>query len=254
MDDPDYASVIVSVVSHGHGGMVAALLEDLARCPQVATVILTHNLPESEIPFPDSLAERIIVLHNSRPLGFAANHNAAFRHCSAPFFCILNPDIRLPENPFRELQSCFGDVRTALVAPAVLNSAGHVEDSARSYPTPWLLLLKTLRITDGSHPYRLGDPLQRPDWLAGMFLLVRSDIFRAVGGFDVGFHLYYEDVDLGARLRKAGYELLLCPTVYAVHDARRTSHRDPRFMSWHLASMVRYLCKHWGRLPGKCGR
>jgi hypothetical protein len=232
--------------------MVTALLEDLARCPQVATVILTYNLPESEISFPESLAERVIVLHNSRPMGFAANHNAAFRHCTTPYFCILNPDIRLPENPFKELLGCFDDVRTALVAPAVLNPAGCVEDSARSYPTPWLLFLKALGITDGCLPYRLGDPLQRPDWLAGMFLLVRSDVFRAVGGFDAGFHLYYEDVDLGARLRKAGHELLLCPGVSVVHDARRTSHRNPRFLSWHLASMVRYLYKHWGRLPGKC--
>lgn len=250
MGDQD-ASVTVSVVSHGHGGLIAALLEDLACCPQVAAVILIHNLPESEIPCPSSLVERVMILRNLRPLGFAANHNAAFQHCTTPFFCILNPDIRLPENPFKELLDCFDNVRVVLVGPAVVNPLGEVEDNARHFPTLWMLLLKALGATDGRHAYCLGDPPQSPDWLAGMFLLVRSDVFREVGGFDAGFYLYYEDVDLGVRLRKAEYELLLCPTAYVVHDARRTSRRDPRFLSWHLASMGRYLRKHWGRLPGK---
>src|SRR5574343_91402 len=92
--------ISVSIVSHGHGDMVVVLLRQLLACPEVAQVIITRNLPENlELPG----GERVLLLDNAKPLGFAANHNAAFRHCIAPFFCVLNPDIELSGNPFPAL-------------------------------------------------------------------------------------------------------------------------------------------------------
>lgn len=243
------ARITVSVVSHGQGDLVAVLLGDLARCHDVAAVILTQNIPEPEIQCPDEIMERIQVIRNVSPLGFAANHNAAFQRCATPFFCILNPDIRLPEDPFSSLLDCFADSRVALAAPAVTNNLGEIEDSARAFPTPLGLFMKIIGVTDGRLVYRLGDQPQRPDWIAGMFLLVRSEVFHSVGGFDAGFHLYYEDVDLCARLRKMGHDLLLCPSTHVIHDARRSSRRNLRYFLWHLSSMSRYFLKHLGRIP-----
>jgi len=246
--------VTVSVVSHGQGDLVATLLGDLARYPQVGSIVLTQNLPEAEIPVPDEVAARVVVIRNAKPQGFAANHNAAFRHCGTPFFCVLNPDIRMPENPFLVLVACLADPHVALAAPAVLNTRGEIEDSARHFPTPWGLLLKAMGAADGGRlAYCLGDSPYHPDWLAGMFLLMRSEVFRAVDGFDIGFHLYYEDVDLCARLRKGGYDLLLCPLMHVVHDARRASRHNLRYLKWHLSSMARYFIKHIGRLPKRSG-
>jgi GT2 family glycosyltransferase len=80
-----------------------------------------------------------------------------------------------------------------------------------------------------------------------MMLLVRSETFRSIGGFDEKFFLYYEDVDLCARLRMLGHEIRQERTVEAVHDARRQSRRNPRFTCWHLTSMTRYLLKNYAR-------
>lgn len=246
------ALVTISVVSHGQEELVTNLLGDLASCSQFS-VILTHNLSGAVISIPDSLEARIQVIRNATPKGFGANHNAAFRHCTTPYFCVLNPDIRLSEDPFPKLLACLLDSHVALVAPAVLNTRGEIEDSSRDFPTIWGLLLKAMGGTDGRLKYSLNDPPQRPDWVAGMFLLLRSEAFRSLDGFDEGFHLYYEDVDLCARLRKKGHDLLLCPAVRVVHDARRTSHRDLRYLVWHFSSMSRYFIKHLGRLPNKKG-
>ena len=78
-------------------------------------------------------------------------------------------------------------------------------------------------------------------------LLVRSDTFSSIGGFDEKFFLYYEDVDLCARLRMLGHEIRQERSVEAIHDARRQSRRNPRFTCWHLASMTRYLLKKYAR-------
>jgi N-acetylglucosaminyl-diphospho-decaprenol L-rhamnosyltransferase len=243
------AAVTVSIVSHGQGEMVATLLKDLVRCPEVSHVILTHNLPEPEIPVPQKLATQIEVIRNSLQKGFAANHNAAFERCRTPFYCVLNPDVRMPGNPFPRLLDVFDNPRVAFAAPAVVNSGGGIEDSARRFPTPWILFRKAVGADTSRWTYRLGDSPQSPDWVAGMFLLARSDVFRELGGFDAGYFLYYEDVDLCARARSRGYELLLCPAIHVIHDARRTSHRSVRYLRWHLGSMFRFFLKHLGRLP-----
>ena len=56
-----------------------------------------------------------------------------------------------------------------------------------------------------------------------MFMLVRSADYMAVGGFDEGFFLYYEDVDICARLWRSGRKVVICPEAIVVHDARRAS-------------------------------
>ena len=80
-----------------------------------------------------------------------------------------------------------------------------------------------------------------PDWVAGMFMLFPHEVFQNIGGFDERYFLYYEDVDLCARLTLANYRILLCSTVSVVHDARRSSHKNLRYMRLHLTSMLRFF-------------
>ena len=228
--------------------MVEALLRDLVNCPEVTRVVLTINVPELEPEVPGSLAGLVIVQHNAAPKGFGANHNAAFAYCATPYYCVLNPDVRFDRNPFPVLLGSMRD-GAALCAPAVTTSVGEIEDSARHFPSFLGLLMKLLRVTDGRYQYVKSDPPFHPDWVAGMFMLFRAEDYRAVGGFDEGYFLYYEDVDICARLWKAGRPVLACPRAQVIHDARRASRRNLRYMRWHAASMARYLAKHWLHPP-----
>lgn len=247
------ASVTLSVVSHLQGSLVADLLADLANFKEVARVVLTYNQPEPDVCIPDALVGRVVVVRNLNPLGFGANHNQAFSYCETPYFCVINPDIRTLANPFPALIKQFEDAGVALCAPAVVNPDGGLEDSAREFPTPLRLVFKALGGSDGRYHYVLGQPPFSPNWLGGMFLLVRSSSFKRVGGFDEAFFLYYEDVDLCVRLRKENLSILLVPACNVVHAARRSSHRNYRYLRWHLMSMLRFFVKHAGRLPRSIG-
>jgi GT2 family glycosyltransferase len=79
-----------------------------------------------------------------------------------------------------------------------------------------------------------------------MFMLFPSEAFRAAGGFDPRFFLYYEDVDLCARLRTLGYACVYQPETAVIHDARRASRRDLRLMGIHAVSALRYLTRRYG--------
>ena len=241
----------ISIVSHAQGDLTAQLLEDLARvCDQIPIeVLLTKNLPE---PFPFLAVNYpypVRVVENIAPKGFGANHNAAFKLAKAKLFCVLNPDIRLTDNPFPVLLDMLAHRSASVIAPAIVTPADHVEDNARHFPTLRGIAIKLLGLGDGRYPYAIGEDVFAADWVGGMFMLFRAEDFLAVGGFDESFFMYYEDVDICTRLWKAKRRVLVCPKAQVIHDARRTSRRNLRYMKWHVASMARYFWKHWCRLP-----
>ncbi|KAB2911465.1 MAG: glycosyltransferase family 2 protein [Hyphomicrobiaceae bacterium] len=238
--------ITVSIVSHGHGAMLKPLVAQLAGFAQVSRIILTRNIPE---PLDLAPHPALMLRDNARPMGFGANHNAAFRFCETPYFCVLNPDIALPENPFPALLDCLKRSDAALAAPLVVAPSGEIEDSIRHFPTPLALLQKTVGGADGRYATPVHGQPFKADWVAGMFMLFGAAEFRAVNGFDESFFLYYEDVDICARLWRTGRSVVACPRARAIHAARRTSRRNLRYMAWHVRSMLRYFVNHLGRLP-----
>lgn len=235
--------ISISIVSHQQGALVAALLPDIAaHCAMPLEVILTLNKPETlpfdvaSFPFP------VKVLNNATAKGFGANHNAAFSLAGAPHFCVLNPDIRFSQDPLPALIELLADQSVGVTAPLIVNPAGGIEDSARRFPTPAGIIKKAC-FGSSSSDYEAGEVLLYPDWVAGMFMVFRSETFRAAGGFDEGYFLYYEDVDLCWRLQRRELRAALLPTVRATHDARRASHRNLRYLLWHGKSMLRFFAK-----------
>jgi GT2 family glycosyltransferase len=238
--------IAVSIVSHGHGAMVFRLVSQLLECAEVSRIVVTLNLPESlELP----ASNRLEIIRNAAPLGFGANHNQAFQRVDEAFFCPLNPDVTLHGNPFSQLVSAMENSGAGISAPRVVAPSGDVEDSARRFPTPFGLVAKALGLSSGRIHFDARSEPFYPDWVAGMFMLFHCETYAALGGFDEGFFLYYEDVDICVRAWRAGMKIVVCPSVSVVHDARRDSHRSMRHMRWHLASMARYFAKHLGRLP-----
>lgn len=232
----------VSIVSHLQAAMVKALLEDLDRFCHAypLEVILTLNLPEpldfdlSGFHFP------VLLQHNASPKGFGANHNQTFGVASGDLFCVLNPDIRFSADPFPALIACLADNTVGVAAPLVLNAAGEVEDSARRFPTPFKIVCKALGGCKGiDYPISNQDLL--PDWVGGMFLLFRRDVYEQLGGFDPRYFLYYEDVHLCARLGLSGLKVVLSPKTCVVHHAQRTSRRKVKYLAWHVQSMIRFF-------------
>ena len=224
--------------------MVQDLLTDLRSCPEVSHILLTLNIPET---CKHRFSDNVRVRTNNRPLGYGANHNQAFQVCRTPFVCVMNPDIRINKNPFPALLQTMEDKYAGVCAPKIIGTDGTEEDSHRLFPSLSALLAKALWGKDGSVMKAQARKLERNSWLAGMFLLLRSEAFRKTGGFDKRFFLYYEDVDLCARLIRAGYHVRKVPSVNVIHNAQRKSRRNPLYASWHLQSMARFL---WKQLTG----
>ena len=245
-EPPADLQITISIVSHGHGYEVERLLEQTLEEPYVSRIILTLNLPET-LNLPDD--DRVLVTQNNQVKGFGANHNAAFERCETPYFCVLNPDIVLLKGCFGELLACLRSNKAAVAAPIVISPQGQQEDSWRQFPTLRSLTLKAfgydttiVRSTDGHSPIF-------PDWVAGMCMLFSSSSFRRIEGFDEHLFLYYEDVDICARLWRTGQTVVASPKATVIHNAQRASRYKWDHMRWHAVSMFKYFCRYWFRLP-----
>lgn len=98
----------------------------------------------------------------------------------------MNPDIRLMSNPFPILIE-EGGASVGVIAPMVIAPDGRIEDSVRRFPTLRSLAAKLSGYGDSRYAFIADDKTFAADWVAGMFMLFRSDSYKQVGGFDEGF-------------------------------------------------------------------
>ena len=235
-------ALTLSIVSHGQIELVNLLLADIEKhCDAVdLEVILTINIPE---PLPAPLTKRpftIKVIQNPSALGFGSNHNQAFRQARGDFFGVLNPDVRIDSDVFALLMAGLNMPSVGVVAPLVVNELGAIEDSARRFPTPLKILCKLFGCCQGGD-YVVGAEPVYVDWVGGMFMLFHRDIYQQMGGFNEKFFLYYEDVDLCARIWLRGLRVALIPQAGVTHEARRSSHHNAAYLLMHIRSMVRFF-------------
>ena len=242
--------ISLSVVSHGQGALLDPLLAQIDAIAKTMAIelIVTNNIPDgyAYANLPTHCPVQIIA--NPYPLGFGHNHNQAFAHANGQYFCILNPDIRLIENPFPALLDAYAATGAGAVAPAILAPSQAIEDSARRFPNPLSLLIRRLGGADGRYHYTLDTPAFAVDWVAGMFIMFDRDVFARIGGFDQGYFLYCEDIDVCMRIGRIGRSVILCPAATAIHAAQRASHRNAKYLRWHVSSYLRYFAKRY--LPG----
>lgn len=238
-------SLTLSIVSHGHGPLLSRLLDDLSLLPSAkcAHVVVTLNRCEEVFDARAWPALDILVVRNADPRGFGANHNAAFGRFKTAWFAVLNPDLRLGDDPIPMLlQRAAATPAAGVIGPRIVDSSGRLEDSVRGNLTPLALARRAWARVRGHRRLQGLDLVHAQPgfyWIAGMFMLFPAAAYRAVGGFDERFFLYCEDFDICARLRRAGYDILIEPGAAAVHDAQRDSGRSLKHLRRHLESLLR---------------
>ena len=243
------------IVTHEPSPEIAACIGALAQ--QVDELVVVANLP-IELP---ELPDHSRVISNESPRGFAANANAGIALTAAPWVIVANPDTEAQPGAVSTLVR-FGEsrARAGVVGPELRSLDGTWQPSRRAFPTvsgtlvrrtPLRLLLKP-RERQRAH-YLLDERPSEPapaDWLLGAFVALRREMLDELGGFDDGYRLYGEDVDLCYRAMRAGWERWLVPEANVVH--RHAALTDHRFLTrrtlWHWRSIARFVRKHPERL------
>jgi N-acetylglucosaminyl-diphospho-decaprenol L-rhamnosyltransferase len=238
------------VVVHEPVPELARSLE--ALIPQVQELVVVDNLG-------GAVVQGVPVIANEQPAGFAANANRGIAETTAPFVVVANPDtVAAPDTVAVLRDFAEAHPRAGIVGPELRHPDGTLNSSRRRFPTVGGTIVRRTplrRVLGGTQRahYGLEDQPSEPvqaDWLLGAFLLLRREMLDELGGFDEGFRLYGEDIDLAYRAAKAGWERWYVPEAKVVHAHQAVTDRKllTRATWWHWRGIARFVRKHPERL------
>ncbi len=237
------------VISHGNAAELAESLPALE--PQVDELLVIANIP-------GSLPPGVEALENETPLGFAANANLGVSRTGGEAVLIVNPDAVAEPGAVAVLRDFMaGRPRCGVAGPRMLYPDGTLQPSRRRFPTLGGTIVRRTplrRVVRQEHHLHQDEPAPegpvQADWMLGGFLLLRRAMLEELGGFDPGFRLYGEDIDLQYRALLSGWERWYVPEAVVRHEHKAET--DRRFLTrrtlWHWRGILRFVRKHPERL------
>lgn len=205
----------------------------------------------------DFLKEREFkAILSQKNLGYGAAVNRAAKKAEGKYLFILNPDTELAPVSLETLHKyAESNPDVGLVSPSLRYPDGRIQLSARRFPrrrdfllgrgSPLFLLGLTGEKEAGYIALDGDEPVNVPA-VSATALLVRSELFRRIGGCDERFFLYLEDLDLCRNVRNMEFEIVLLPSVTVFHSWRESSRKRPYFSSFHHhLSVFKYYRKHY---------
>ena len=242
-------NVAAVVVSHGHPEELEESLPAIR--PQVDELVVIANIP-------GSVPDGVDAVHNERPLGFGANVNLGAGLTTSELILSANPDAAPEPGAVAALREFMErHPRCGVAGPRMVFPDGSRQPSRRRFPTVTGTIVRRtplrLVVPQKRHFHLDEDTPDEPiqaEWMLAAFLLMRRTMLEELGGFDEGFRLYGEDIDLQYRAMQAGWERWYVPAAVVRHEHKAET--DKRWLTrrtlWHWAGIARFVCKHPERL------
>lgn len=251
-------AVTAITVNYNAGPLLRGLVESLAgQTGLVRTVVVDNASRDGSLAFLEHATHPAVsVMRNAANRGFSAACNQGAAVAETPYLLFINPDCRPAPGALARLVDVMDhhpDV--AMAGPLVLNVDGSEQRGCRRFlPNPRRAMMRVLHLHQPDKQGKVagfdltGTPLpDRPipvEAISGACMLIRRDAFRQLGGWDEGYFLHCEDLDLCMRLKRAGRQVLFVPDAVVSHVQGASSRRRPVFVLWHKhRGMWRYYSK-----------
>lgn len=189
---------------------------------------------------------------NGENLGFGAAHNKILNYEMGKYHAIINPDITVDSDVLSHLANILEEnPDIAIITPKIMNADGTEQKLPRRTPTARYLFLGRLARFGGVFKKirdeyimenTIFEDITDIDFCTGCFFLIRSEIFRKIGGFDERYFMYLEDADLTRQAKKYG-RTVFCPTEKVTHIWERGSAKSLKLLLIHISSFIKYLRK-----------
>lgn len=239
--------ILISIISTNQNKLLNKLLRDLTKLRFFHKIVVTLNgeCKNNNMIYAYKKKLPLYFIHKKNKVGFAENHNHVFNKFNSDIFIVLNPDIRILNFEIIEILNVFKNYKKiGLISPIILNKYYEKEDFARYFPnilTPFFRKIFKFKTN-----YKLNKKINYVDWVAGMFMIFRSNDFKKVNFFDPNFLLYYEDVDICLKLKKKFKKVVALNSqkITVIHNFQRASHKNIFYLYTHLKSYFYYHIKN----------
>ena len=198
------------------------------------------------------------VIANRQNLGFTKANNQGLAASRGRYVLFLNPDTEAaPQAVSQMLAYAEAHPDVGVLGPQLRYGDGSVQSSRRRFPTLATFFLESTvlqrpwprnRVLDRYFVLdKPDDAISQVDWVVGACMLVRRAVLDAIGGFDEGFFMYSEELDLCHRAVDAGWQVVYFPQAVVTHYEGKSSEQvvAARHIRFHT-SRVRYVRKYHG--------
>jgi N-acetylglucosaminyl-diphospho-decaprenol L-rhamnosyltransferase len=235
----------VAVISHNTAPMLRRCLKSVAGDTDAHVVVVDNGSTDGSVELVRREFPHVRVQVDPANRGYGAAANLAVQALRGRYVLLLNADTDLGSGTVDALADYLNrHPGVAIAGPRLVNAAHCYEPSAHPFPTPFALLMqetplrKILRFVQG-HEWRC----RSVDWILGAALAIRRDAFNSVGGFDEGYFLYQEEVDLCYRLRAAGWEIHYAPVATVLHVGGASTSQYGAEMTGQLVRSTRRFAR-----------
>lgn len=236
----------IVVVNYGSHALLEQNLLHLNQSDVSTQIVIVdnfHSVEESHSVRAAALRHGWALVSNPRNLGFGSAMNQGVERARAlgcTVFLLLNPDVRIQASAIQTLYRHCIQHPLALVSPSLLRPDG----------SAWFAG-GTVLVGRGQTSTAPGSDSSAPNgWLTGACLAIHEELWRAVGGFDEDYFLYWEDIDLSWRCVAAGGELVVLQNAEAVHSVGGTQ-TGSRARGGKSAAYMYYNCRNRLLFAGK---
>ncbi len=230
------------------------------------TIVVDNGSSDGSADYIRADYPSVVLIASKHNLGFAKANNLGFERASGDYIVLLNSDAFLVGDSLKvAVELMDGHPETGLAGGRLIGENGGWQPSARAFPG---IINDALTISGLAARYPRSRIFGRPDmtyvdqsrdlycdWVPGAFTIIRRSALENTGFFDERFFLYYEEVDLCRRMKKAGWKVAYWPAVAVIHIggastamfSRKLVTKSGMQMSlWRLQSQYLYYRKHHG--------
>ena len=248
------AVVLVTYESAEHLPACVASLPPAAAPHDVELVVVDNASRDDSVGIARSLGAKVV--ENPRNLGYSEGVNRGAAETAAPWLLVANPDTLLaPGSLARLIETASADPRIACIGPRLRNLDGSDYPTGRRFPS---MLMGAVHAAvaplwpdnPATRRYHMaGVDRSRPldvDWVSGACMLIRRQAFEQVGGFDPGYFMYFEEMDLCLRLHRVGWRVVFDPLAEVKHVVGGSTRSAPyRKVVHHHTSALRFYCRRY---------
>lgn len=236
------------VVSHFSEETIGACLSRLLASAGVTQVRVIDNASTDgtmDIVQRYALSDsRVRFVANPDNPGFAVACNQGAADSDAHWLAFVNPDLMVEPDTLTRLRTAAEHIQPALVGAELVGEEGTPDPAARRRDPDFAAMLGSKAARDLAVPQDPGQALQQVDAVSGALMVVPRTLFRLVGGFDEGYRLHAEDLDLCRRIRAFGGRVAIANDVQVLHVRGVSSRVRPTFVEWQKhRGLWRYFSK-----------
>ncbi|HIE4564273.1 TPA: glycosyltransferase family 2 protein, partial [Stenotrophomonas maltophilia] len=246
-------AIAAIVVTYQSGSTIDACLSRLRQAQDVAEIrVIDNGSVDGTLEIVQRHAShdpRVRFIGNPDNPGFAAANNQGVADSGSPWLAFINPDLMVEPETLAGLRSRADALGDCLLGVEQLDEHGHADEAVRRRDPDFLLMLRSPG--KGSKLAVPRDPqqaLQRVPALSGALLMMSRALFDRIGGWDAGYRLHAEDLDLCRRAREAGAVVAIANDLQVTHVRGVSSRSRPFFVEWHKhKGLWRYFQKFEAR-------